>query len=547
MMNEYMEEMAGRGGVQLPYPARHMTAEVTGDFTLPDYQPEIKKLLRIGVNLLPPDRNRGGGDLVGTMDYYVLYVGQDGGVYCAPLSTEYRLESPVEGNMTGMPTAISEPTICLCDLSSEVPAGRVVAPRRLHIRCKVKARVRAYGECPLGPWGGDDHDPARETLTSEISVGRLYQAVGEPLTLGDDIILSPSEGEMRVVCAEGQILMTEAIPTTGMVTCRGEVTVKITLCPVETAGEMLAEMVSGASVERRTPPLTILQRKIPFTQTVGMAGVTPASTATACGYCSEITVQMDEGQLHLDAGVLTEVRAQQNEPVTYVADLYSTRYEGACRYASYPAEVELRALNGNFTLSDSLPLNEVGIDPAARVVDVTAVAIPEDLTVDHDKGRCLLLGKCRCHLLLQKEDEYSTAELELPFRYEFDLLPTGKASHTSRMDPANQLTFDGSVSVVNCRARMDGERIGMDAELAVSLRTHANAPFTALTEASFGGEIPRRRGEYVICFPAPTDTLWSVAKRYHAPITTLTAANNLPVGIKIGDKDSLEGVNYLIV
>ena len=72
MMNEYLGETAGRSMVQLPYPARHMTAEVTGDFTLPDYQPEIKKLLRIGVNLLPPDLGRSQRDLMGSMDYYVL-------------------------------------------------------------------------------------------------------------------------------------------------------------------------------------------------------------------------------------------------------------------------------------------------------------------------------------------------------------------------------------------------------------------------------------------------------------------------------------------
>ena len=47
----------------------------------------------------------------------------------------------------------------------------------------------------------------------------------------------------------------------------------------------------------------------------------------------------------------------------------------------------------------------------------------------------------------------------------------------------------------------------------------------ALTEADFGDEVTRRRGEYVICFPAPTDSLWTVAKRYHAPIAALTAVN----------------------
>ena len=94
---------------------------------------------------------------------------------------------------------------------------------------------------------------------------------------------------------------------------------------------------------------------------------------------------------------------------------------------------------------------------------------------------------------------------------------------------------------------MDGERIGMDAELAVSLRTHAPAPFTTLTDVGFGGEITRKRGEYVICFPAAIDTVWSVAKRYHAPMATLAAANNLPAGVKANASDSLDGVGYLIV
>lgn len=545
MTNEYMEETAGKGGIQLPYPLRHITTEVIGDFTLPDYQPEIKRLLRIGVNLLPPDPRRSEGDLMGAVDYYVLYVGQDNGVYCAPLSTEYRLESPTEGGMAGMPAATSEPTLCLCDLSAEVPVGRVVAPRRIHIRCKIKARVRAYGECPLGPWNEDDGDPTVEALTAETSVGRLYRAVGEPLTLEEDIILSPGEEEMRVICAEGQILMTEALPTTGMVNCRGEITVKITLCPADTVGDMLAELSSDTATPRQTPPLTILRRKIPFSQSVPVEGVTSASTATACGYCSEITVQMDEGRLHLEVGVLTEARAQQNESVTYVADLYSTRRESACRYAAYPAEMGLRAFNGNFTLSDSLPLTETAIEPSARVVDVTAAATPEELTTDPDKGRCLLTGKCRFHLLLQKDGEYNAAEVELPFRYEFDHAPSSKGSLSP--DTVSLSDFDGSMTVVNCRARMDGERIGFDAELAISLRTHAPAPFTALTDMGLGGEITRRRGEYVICFPTPTDTVWSVAKRYHAPITALSAANNLPAGVKIGDKDSLEGVKYLIV
>lgn len=540
MMNEYMEETAGRRTVQLPFPVRHMTAEVAGDFTLPDYQPEIKRLLRIGVNLLPPNRfaGNGGTELTGRLDYYVLYVGQDGGVYCAPLSAEYRLEATPEGNLGGVLSSSGEPMACLCDLSSDVPVGRVTAPRRLNIRCKVKARVRMYGECPLA-FEGEGQDSTVEALTATSEASRLYWGLGETLLLQDDVILSPADGEMRVVCAEGQVMMTEATPALGLVNCRGEVTVKLTLCPAETYGELAS---ADAAEGKETPMLTVLQRKIPFSQAVEVEGVTPACNATACGYCAEISVQMEDGQLHVDVGVTVEARAQKNETVTYVKDLYSTRREGTCRYAEYPAEVALRALNGNFTLSDSLPLSEVSIDPASRVVDVTATATPEELTADPAKGRLVLTGKCRCHLLLLRNGEYTAAEMELPFRYEFD-----DQSLVRSPDSKIGVDFDGNVTAVNCRARMDGERVGVDAELAVSVRTHRPAPFTALSDVGFGEEVTRRRGEYVICFPAPSDTAWSVAKRYHAPMAALTAANNLPTGVQPDGRESLEGVGYLIV
>ncbi len=540
MMNEYTGEATTRQSVQVPILTRELTTEVAGDYSLPDYQPEIKRLLRIGTNVLPPNRFAGsdGTELQGTLDYYVLYMGHDNGVYCAPLSTEYRMLAEPDAEGRVLMNAVGEPLVCLCDATAEPPVGRVTAPRRLNIRCRVKADVKLYGEYPLA----DPRDGAEsiETLTESTEAGRLYWGLGDSLSLQDDVILSPAESEWRLVCAEGKVMVTEAAPAVGAVNCRGEVVLKLTLCPAD--DPMLAE--DGASAEAReshgAPPLTVMQRKIPFTQTVETEGVTPACTATACGYCTDISVEMEDGHLHAEMGVVTEARAQRNETVTYVKDLYSTRREGTCRYTATPAEQALRALNGNFTLSDSLPLADAGIDPAARVMDVTATAIPEGLTADPAKGRCVLTGVCRCHLLLLREGEYTAADMELPFRYEFDDPSLAQA-------PRSQPRFDGRITVVTCRARMDGERVGIDAELAVSVRTHRPAPFSPVAEADFGDEVTRRRGEYLICFPAPTDTLWSVAKRYHAPMAALTAANNLPAGPSADTHESLEGAGYLIV
>ncbi len=556
MMNDYAMNAGERASVQIPLGERMITTELTGDFSLPDYQPEIKRLLRIEVGVLPPTATlgTGTGELEGTLDYYVLYMGHDNALWCAPLSTEYRMDLPIDS--AGESISVGEPIVCVADVCPDLPTGRVTAPRRLSIRCKLTAKVKLYGECLLGadmdpPSEQDGQANGTEYLTGKQDVSRLYCGLGDLLPLQDDIILTPSEsGEWRVVCAEGSVMMTEAMPAEGIVNCRGEVTVKLSLCPAETE----EEFASDTPARRSAPALTVMQRKIPFSQAIEMEGVTSAATACARGYCTDLSVQMEEGHVHLDLGVLTEVRAQKNETVTYVKDLYSTRREGTTRHALHPTEYALRSLNGNMTLSDSLSLSEIiseaGTD--VRVVDVTALATPETLTADTERGRCILTGTCRAHLLLMRDGEYTGTDMTLPFRYEFDAQNTAPLSTPAEngrnlpmVIPA--LAFDGSVDVLHCRARTDSERIALDAELAISLRIHTNAPLTALSEVSLGDEVTRRRGEYIICFPAPTDSLWSVAKRYHAPIAALTAANNLSAGAAPDTQESLEGVGYLIV
>lgn len=526
-----------RATVQLPICHRTLSTELSGDFSLPDYQPEIKRLLRIGASVLPPERYTSGDslELERSMDYFVLYMGNDNNLYCAPLSTDYRMslslsEERERIRVSGASSPLDGELTCTCDITAEPVTGRVTAPRRLNIKSRLKAAVRVMGTCSLAAEGSGELTPASiERLSDTAPTARLYRGSGEVPALQDDMILTPAEGgDVRVICAEGQVMVSEATAGQDMVTCRGEVLLKLTLCPAEPPeGEIVLP--------------TVTTRKIPFSQAVQLAGVTPDCKCCAYGACSEMSVEVEEGHLHTDLGVMLEVMAQKNQTTAYVKDLYSTHKETNCDYTTYATHEALACFNGNFTLSDSQALNEAGISPTARVVDVSAVAFPEAVTADPDKNRCVLSGRCRVQLLLFRDGEYTASELEFPFRYEKDGIPMG--SLTAGEVPE----YDGSVQVMTCRARMDGERIGVDAEVAVALRLMGQNTLTALSSVAYGQDVTRRRGEYVICFPAPTDTLWSVAKRYHAPMAALGAANGLSLPESADHVSSLTGVEYLIV
>ena len=533
-MKEYTEN--ARRDVQLPVCDRTVTTDLSGEFSLPDYQPEIKRLLRIGASVLPPVRYAAGDnvEMGGSMDYFVLYMGNDNRLYCAPLATDYRFAVPTEGG-----TSIADgEMVSTCDIVPEMITGRVLAPRRMNIKCRLRSHVKAYRDGSVGFDMSEGLSPASvETLSDTVEACRLYQRVGEMMPLADDMILSPSDGEMRVVCAEGQVMVNEVAAGNDMVNCRGEVMLKLTLCPMDRVIDVavMERAGDGGGYGEQVPPApvepVVVTRRIPFAQAIDVPGVTPACDACAHGTCSELAVEVEEGRLHTDLGVVLEVLAQKNEPVAYVKDMYSTRKEMSCRYEDHAVERAMKCINGNFTLSDSLTLAEAGIDPACRVIDAVATPYAEALAVD--RGRGVLTGRCRCHLLLTKDGEYTSAEIELPFRYETDAAVEG-------VEP----DFDGSVKAVTCRARMDGERVGIDAELAVMLRLVSDGQIRTLGDVSFGTDVTRRRGEYVICFPSPDDTLWSVAKRYHAPLATLSAANQLST---TDVESTLHGVGYLIV
>ena len=92
-MERYNTTLAG-GYMQIPVCDKTVSTDLSGDFTLPDYQPEIKKLLRVTASVLPPSKYIGNGEaeFTGNIDYYVLYMGSDNGIYCAPLTADYKID-----------------------------------------------------------------------------------------------------------------------------------------------------------------------------------------------------------------------------------------------------------------------------------------------------------------------------------------------------------------------------------------------------------------------------------------------------------------------
>ena len=507
--------------LQLPICDKTVTSEVAGDFSLPDYQPEIKRLLRVSATVQPPTHYVGGGsaEFAGTVDFCMIYAGSDGKMYCFPSSSDYVFRVPLEASPD---FDLNDGLMCYALCEPESVISRVIGPRRMSVKCRLKARVRACGSYllqekrrgTLAAVGGE------ERLWHEVETAVSAYAQGEPFVVSDEVVLEKEDGQSddwRIVSGDAQVMVGEAVCGNGRVNCRGEVVLKLMLQREDEGHE----------------PVSVW-RKLPFDHEMKMDGAAVGGEAAVDGCCTELNLSMEDGRVLCEAEVVLEARCQRAQTLSYTADWYATGCESSCGFSEVTVPRALRCINGNVTQSESKPIEELGPGTDVRVVDVAGQATAEAVT--QDRGRYVISGNCRYTLILASPDgEMSTKEVEMPWRYVVDGAPSGEVP----------LHYEGQARVLSARARMDGKRLAIDAELGVCTRLWTEETVSVATALTVQEPVERLAGEMILCYPSREDTLWSVGKRYGCAIDRLVVKNHLNDGKRADDIASLSDVKVM--
>ncbi len=512
-MNSYEKDNRNAIRMQTVITDRPLTVELSEDFSLPDYQPEMKRLQRVKVTAMPPDIYIGssGAECSGTVDYSILYSGNDGALYHTAQSGNYRFTIPMESVED---LELSDGFLCEVDLLPELANGRVLAPRRLSTKCRLRANAKIYAtRCLCSDVGEGEH---MERLCGEGISARVFLGTGDPIQLADEILCEEKNRNLRVICGEGQVFVTEANARSGAVSARGELCLKLLCCREE---------------EGETP--FALWRRIPFSGEIPVEGAEVNCEASVKGVCNELNITVEEGRILCEAAILLRAKAERNERFSYVRDLYSTKQESKVSHKAPEIPILLRVINGNFSLNSALMLEELGIRPSCGLADLTGEV--QILGVTQEKGKCYVSGKCRMTAILTDADEVGSHELEIPFRYECDGVE-GEITENAL-----------SAETVSCKGRIDGERIGVDAEIAVCGSLRGKQTVTMACDCELGEAWQEQGAVYTVCYPARDDTLWSVARRYHRSVEEILSRNSLAGSPAADAKDSLAGVGFLVV
>mgnify|MGYP005975203943 FL=1 len=485
--------------------------EVTSEFVLPDYRSEISRLLWVRPVFSAPVRFQGGGkaDLSGAVRYEVLYTGPDGKCYGVELEDGYAFSVPME-----LPAGFENTAGILisAEICPDTVVSRVTAPRKLSVRCRMHADVRAFGEKNLAPRVEGAEAENAENLCRAIDCGRYFGSGAETLELTGELIPDIA-GDIRVISAHGEVFLPDAVAMGGAVRCRGEAEITV-LCTDDSDGATPIALTLGMPIEA----------EIPFD------GVLPDCHARATGTVTRLTTAVEDGRITVNAGVSLSSEAQGSEPAVVWRDLFVPGYQAEFRFAEETLFTAAGCANRNFSVNEEAAKKDLGMPEDAEILDAFCGAELRERNADGNKGT-VLNGELCCHMLYAANGEYGVAELRAPLR-------------TTWEERTDDMIYN--VSVPKCRVRTESGRVLLHAEAAISARGTGEVHTQVLSGVQLTEKEAAEQRDPELFYPAPGETLFGVGKRYGISPARLAEQNGISADDP-GSPESLSGVRFLLI
>lgn len=505
-MNTYKNISPGGGDVcrraSAPIAARSLNAEAASEFLIPDYMPELRRMISASARVLPTAHYLAPGraEFAGSVRFRVLYEGSDGAVWSAELPSEYETALPIE-DASSADGEVSAYADAIC----EAVTVRVVAPRKLSLRARLRVDAVAVGHrstdvtiTGASALPTDDIKQLERTAQNAVILrGRTEPAEYSDSFLPDD----GGAGELRALGCNAEVFVGEVGACLEGVAVRGEIIASVMLC----------RDTEGAR------PFAVT-RRIPFRETVPLDRIPDQSFGCRAWGCVEsAAIEPDEnGLVACTFGLVLSAEALASETVTYTADVYSMSCRSEVQTVEFDMPRAQRCFNANISLGGGEELSVLGLDSGMRVIDAHAEAI--SLSCTEKDGGFAPAGKLRVRVWLDDGAQTVAKDMELQFKYE----PDGATASELRCAGGYSELIAGAPV---CRARIDGERLVADCELTLAVRLCDRERIRAVRLAELGEARDERDGGITIFYPSARDSLWSVAKRYGVDAGELALAN----------------------
>ncbi len=487
-----------------------VSTEAGGEYSLPDYLPDIRKILRIRAVPRVTGKYMNGEtiELEGSVQHALIYLSEEGTVHCFPFAAPFEASIPVSG--------LDENCIITVSLQNDSTVCRLSGPRKLNLRSKLKSSIRAITSRPTAP-----------ALTDSVSGITMEQIctdrMGHPactvvcantdeLRYAEDIPLSAGGLITEILTCEVTPYITETRTANGQISCKGEFLLDA-LCKIQ---EETGDMVCRA-----------LTRRVPFSETLEAGGALDGAVCLPDFTMTDVhAVPSEDGRsCAVDFSAELSVLAMAESRVFCVTDAFLPNYQVQTKKEDVSVFRPLKISTGNFSVSGTMKYDPT--DNIIGVGDCTASVTLDGHTVADGRLQCT--GQLEVSAILETENHrYVPLSGTFPVRWETDLSDVPD----TESEMGNALLCSCTCQTLRAGCRLDAAQhsAAADAEIAVICSVCLRDRVSMVTEISVASDEKKENGAaypILMYYPQIGERIWDISKAYRVTPAALRMFNRL--------------------
>ena len=496
-----------------------ITAESVGEHTLPDYNPDVRKLVHTAARIIPGARFTDGErtELPVTVFYDVIYLDSDGGLNHTDFTSDAELATSLG---EGVDESIFTPEL----LGFNV---RLTGPRRFSARANLGARLRTRERKAFDIDG--DTFTSTEPEIAEEKIQIMCESWGESRENEAREDVWEREGaildEVKILLCEAMGRVEPVRMADGCAEVKGEIKIGMLISVADECAEYVEKILPVAeSVSVDADGACQAE--------IAVKDVTPTLRAGEDGVCAEVSLKYT-----------CRVSCCYNAGLSVIKDCYSRERESVNEYTELRYEELVCAMTHTVKISEEIPREGILTSDTRNVVYSSGTPRIEEISASGSEIK--IRGKVRvsgvaCEAFADGSLSYSGMKLDLPYEANVNVdrhLPDG-------------VTVEGRAYASSSSVAIDGDKMYVSLDLVHCLTVYKERGVNCVGASVLSGDVVERDPSLItVYYPSAGESLFEIAKKHHASVLTIASDNALSDTCLASPsaEGSLSGVKKLII
>ncbi len=500
-----------------------VTCESQGEYILPDYNSDVKKILFTEAYAVPSGKffDAEALEYTGAVNYSVVYLDSENNLAHTSFSTDYEFKTRCDKDR------YVDSELDTIALSYSL---RPVGPRKLLAKATLEAEEHVCQREEYTPEGDALCREDLEKRTRKIKVRGVGFYKSEEREYADMLcrIDGAIADEIDVVFLKPRVIKNEVRIADNEYTVTGEIRVE-------------------AVVKNGEEMPTVYEKVIPFNDTIPYENSFEKEIMQAKVdiLSCKTEVNPDESGVYVSVSLITEIklRVSYNDSVEMLSDCYLKENECENKYKDFEYEELVLGKRVNEQLTAELTKKDIGVEELRNVIYSDAT-LKLDRMVVQGNG-VVLEGKARvsgiaCEINNDGAVGYTGVKFDFPFKKNVNC--------DCQFDVGTRI--ECTLDVLSAFCECDNDNVYPSVNISCDLTFIAPKRVKAVA-SSTSGEATSTPSSSVITvyYPEREDTLFDVAKKFHTSSVKVAVDNSLTENVVSGEDTSLilSGVDFLII